>query len=346
MANGLSDITVKLNIEQPSVPVNMGVLAIFNKASKEGEVAGSKEYSDGKEFAADYPETTSTGKVGQGYFNQADHGEKLVVITYADQITSSADEYYDKGWEFATVTGEGAEDDVVTLAQYLDGKGERFAVYAYPAVSGLIDGLDDTAEKYAGIKRAIVLVAGEDGAAASYGVGALVGALGNETVGSITWKFKTLGGVAPVKFLTVSEVKKLHEKKMFTYVTKAGVNQTSEGTTMGGDFIDALHGDDWIKASIESSLQRLLSSSNKLAFDAAGIATIDAAVTDVLTTATNNGIILANPETGAGEFNVTTVSRADTPAADIALRQYNGLAFSYTRAGAIHSVTVSGEISI
>ena len=127
---------------------------------------------------------------------------------------------------------------------------------------------------------------------------------------------------------------------------RSGINQTSEGTTMGEDFIDALHGDDWIKASIETSLQHLLSSTKKLSFDAAGIATIDAAVTDVLTTATTNGIVLTDPETGAGQFTIKTVSRADTPQEDIASRQYNGLSFSYKRAGAVHSVTVSGEIGI
>ena len=45
------------------------------------------------------------------------------------------------------------------------------------------------------------------------------------------------------------------------------------------------------KASIETELQKLLSSSKKLSFDAVGIAQIDATVTQVLSQATNNGII-------------------------------------------------------
>ena len=66
----------------------------------------------------------------------------------------------------------------------------------------------------------------------------------------------------------------------------------------------------------------------------------------MLNNATSNGIILTDKETGAGDFSVTTVSRADTPTADIAERRYNGLSFAYTRAGAIHSVKVSGQINL
>ena len=93
-------------------------------------------------------------------------------------------------------------------------------------------------------------------------------------------------------------------------------------------------------------MQRLLSNSSKITFDAAGIAQIDATVTAVLTTATNNGIISVNPETNAGEFTVTTTSRAQSSEEDIAQRNYTGLKFSYTRSGAIHTVKVNGQINI
>ena len=107
-----------------------------------------------------------------------------------------------------------------------------------------------------------------------------------------------------------------------------------------------MHGDDWVKASLETELQKLLSNSKKITFDSAGIAQIDATVTAVLTTATNNGIISENPETKAGEFSVYTASRAESSDEDVAQRNYTGLKFSYTRSGAIHTVKVNGQINI
>lgn len=176
-------------------------------------------------------------------------------------------------------------------------------------------------------------------------MGALVGALANRTVGSITWKFKTLGGVKPVD-LTASQISTLHDNGMFTYVVKAGAAQTSEGLTVSGEYIDNLHGDDWIKVNIESTLQALLNNTAKLTYDTAGINSIEASVTAVLMTATANGIILTNDDTGNGDFEVTTVSRANSDPADIAARKYNGLSFSYVRTGAIHSIKVHGTVTL
>lgn len=342
MSETLSDITVKLNVDQPSTPVNMGVLAVFTK----GETEGAKAYYSLSEVQEDFTQNSDLLAVAQGYFTQKYHGEKLVVITYKDNIATATAAYYSEGWEFATVVGDEAETDVVTLANYLDGQSERFAVVGVPATTEFVTTkLDDFVDKFEGVKRVIAFASGKTEAKALFGVGALIGALGNEQVGSITWKFRQIGGV-DVTDLSVTNIKKLHAKNIFTYVTKAGVAQTSEGFTLSGEFVDALHGDDWIKATIETELQKLLSSARKITYDAVGIAQIDATVTTVLNQATANGIVLINEETGSGKFQVRTVSRANTPQADIAQRKYNGLSFSYTRSGAIHSVTVNGQINL
>lgn len=342
MSETLSDITVKLNVDQPSTPVNMGVLAIFTK----GETPDVKSYYTLGDVQEDFAQNTDLLAVAQGYFAQKYHGEKLVVITYSESIAAATAAYYSEGWEFATVVGEDAQTDVVTLANYLDGQSERFAVVGVPATTEFVTTkLDSFVDRFEGVKRVIVFASGKTEAKALFGAGALIGALGNEQVGSITWKFRQIGGVETTD-LSVTNIKKLHNNKIFTYVEKSGIQQTSEGFTLSGEFIDSLHGDDWIKATIETELQKLLSTSRKITFDAVGIAQIDATVTTVLNQATANGIILINEETGSGKFQVRTVSRANTPQADIAQRKYNGLSFSYTRSGAIHSVTVNGQINL
>lgn len=363
MSNTLSDITVKLNVETPSVPVNMGNLALFVKGDKQN-VEGFNSYEDLQKV---YGSNDLVKQVANGYFSQDDHGNKLFVITYTD-VATAATAYYGEGWEFATVIpgvkvvapsvgDQGKEKEAVTvdttndladtvaLSNFIDGKKERFAVVGLPATNENVEKIADTKKAFGNSPRTILFVSGANQAEAEYGIGGLVGAVGNETVGSVTWKFRKIGGVKPVD-LTVTQIQKLHESNAFTYVTKAALDQTSEGKTLSGEFIDALHGDDWVKASLETELQKLLSNSKKITFDSAGIAQIDATVTAVLTTATNNGIISENPETKAGEFTVSTVSRAESSEEDVAQRNYTGLSFSYTRSGAIHTVRVNGQINI
>lgn len=363
MSNTLSDITVKLNVETPSVPVNMGNLALFVKGDKQN-VEGFNSYEDLQKV---YGSNDLVKQVANGYFSQDDHGNKLFVITYTD-VATAATAYYGEGWEFATVIpgvkvvapsvgDQGKEKEAVTvdttndladtvaLSNFIDGKKERFAVVGLPATNENVEKISDTKKAFGNSPRTIIFVSGTNQAEAEYGIGGLVGAVGNETVGDVTWKFRKIGGVKPVD-LTVTQIQKLHENNAFTYVTKAALDQTSEGKTLSGEFIDALHGDDWVKASLETELQKLLSNSKKITFDSAGIAQIDATVTAVLTTATNNGIISENPETKAGEFTVSTVSRAESSEEDVAQRNYTGLSFSYTRSGAIHTVRVNGQINI
>lgn len=364
MSNTLSDITVKLNAEMPSVPVNMGNLALFVKGDKQN-VEGFNSYEDLQKV---YGSNDLVKQVANGYFSQDDHGNKLFVITYTD-VATAATAFYGEGWEFATVIpgvkvvtpseqgDQGKEKEAVTvdttndladtvaLSNFIDGKKERFAVVGLPATNENVEKIADTKKAFGNSPRTILFVSGANQAEAEYGIGGLVGAVGNETVGSVTWKFRKIGGVKPVD-LTVTQIQKLHESNAFTYVTKAALDQTSEGKTLSGEFIDALHGDDWVKASLETELQKLLSNSKKITFDSAGIAQIDATVTAVLTTATNNGIISENPETKAGEFTVSTASRAESSEEDVAQRNYTGLSFSYTRSGAIHTVRVNGQINI
>ena len=338
-------------------------MALFVKGDKQN-VEGFNSYEDLQKV---YGSNDLVKQVANGYFSQDDHGNKLFVITYTD-IATAATAYYGEGWEFATVIpgvkvvtssagDQGKEKEAVTvdttndladtvaLSNFIDGKKERFAVVGLPATNENVEKIADTKKAFGNSPRTILFVSGANQAEAEYGIGGLVGAVGNETVGSVTWKFRKIGGVKPVD-LTVTQIQKLHENNAFTYVTKAALDQTSEGKTLSGEFIDALHGDDWVKASLETELQKLLSNSKKITFDSAGIAQIDATVTAVLTTATNNGIISENPETKAGEFSVYTASRAESSDEDVAQRNYTGLKFSYTRSGAIHTVKVNGQINI
>ena len=351
MNKSLSDVNVILDVLQPAIPENLGKLAVFVKSetapSGDGETPQAASTSASIQAFTDVEELLNkvTNKdvqnLAKGYFNQSNHGEEFYVISYSD-LTAALDGYFGEGWEFATVVGD--EADSAVLSNYVEGKGTKFAVVGLEATDANVEAAETFNQTYIGNKRTIAFMAGT-GDDTKYAVGALIGKLGNETVGAITWKFKTLNGVKAIDF-TKAQIDKLHKNGIFTYVNKAGIDQTSDGITIGGEFIDALHGDDWVKASIENNVQNLLTTSGKVTFDSSGIAQIDGVVTSVLQDATTNGIVLIDAESGQGQYTVTAQSRADTPAEDIAQRHYNGLSFSYTRAGAIHSVTVHGTVSL
>ena len=225
MGKNLSDVTVKLNVEQPSVPVNMGNLAIFVK----GESPKMESFGSYDDVVSNYSENDAINQIASGYFAQADHGDKLFVITY-NVLDSVAETYYSAGWEFATVVGaDGTNPDteVATLSNYISGKDERFAIVAYPATEKTVSKAEEIRSNLGNARRTIVFANGEDQSKAFYGLGALIGAVANELVGSVTWKFRKVGGVKPVT-LTVTQIQKLHDANIFTYVTKAGINQTSE----------------------------------------------------------------------------------------------------------------------
>lgn len=102
--------------------------------------------------------------------------------------------------------------------------------------------------------------------------------------------------------LKVSEIDAIQKVGGMCYIEKAGIAQTSEGKTVSGEFIDSIHGDDWIKATIETRLQKLLTETDKLTFDARGIALLQSELTTVLNEGFANGIIDSNDETGSPIF--------------------------------------------
>lgn len=344
MTEALSDVKVTLDVQTPSAPENLGILAIFIKDTE----TSVKTYTnpDADTLSTDLAGNSTALAAAQGYVAADDHADKLVVIRYKDgEILTAHNTYADVGYEFAVVAGDSAAADAAVLANAFDGEKSRFVVYPVPATTDTVTKADSIASGFRGTSRAIIFAAGTTTNAAYTAAGNLVGTLGNEKVGSITWKFKNLSAVTPTD-LNAGQIKQLHQNKIFTYATKAGKAQTTEGFTVSGEFIDELHGDDWVKASVESALQKLLCDSPKLAYDSQGIASINAAITAVLMEANTNGIILTDAETNKGAFEVTTKSRDEVAQSDVATRKYSGASFTYRRAGAIHEVKVTGTVTL
>ena len=356
MVNDNLDVRVILDVINPASPINLVNLAIYvvaDTANSENVIPDTKLHSVEDITNLGLSINASTEAVIKSFFAQDNHGETI----YLYGIESSVDQSTTKekvettltdGWEFATVVSPSPLDSVV-LTNAIESYGRKLAVLGMDlklSTAKVSDIESITDAPFYGNERTIVFLANrEAGDTEKYkGVGALIGALGNSQPGSITWKFKKLKGITATQ-VNGTVVAKATEIGALMYVYKAGAAQTSEGLSTGLEYIDNLHSDDWVRAEIESSIQNLLQTTDKLPYGAQGIAQLEAAVTTVLRTATENGVILVDPETNSGKFTVTAGSREEQAASDIASRSYKGLSFDYTRAGAIHDVTVHGTIA-
>ena len=76
-----------------------------------------------------------------------------------------------------------------------------------------------------------------------------------------------------------------------------------------------------------------------------GISQLENVVTGVLADAYRMGIIATN-EDGTPAYSTSFATRADVSETDRAARTYNGGAFSFDLAGAVHNATINGTVSV
>ncbi|HHX0211998.1 TPA: DUF3383 family protein [Enterococcus faecalis] len=330
MIEKISDVNVKIDIMHPQPIVGLGNPAIFVQGAKQGY----KEYTNLETLAKDFANATIVYKKADAIWKQDNKPYTISVITFEEnKIADAAKSYFYNDWHFALLANF-VEADALALSNLIEENEFKFLVIQTATV--------DELTVFTGNNLTIGLVHPLE----EFLDAALIGNTASLTVGSVTWKFRhNLVGITP-NTLTTSQLQAIEKANAIAYVTKAGIPQTSEGKTLGGEFIDSLHGDHWVKSNIETKVQRLLSTTDKLTFDSNGIALLDTTVANVLETAFTNGIIDIVDETGVGNYSVTALSRQELNPDDIAARNYKGLSFKYKRSGAIHTVDVTGTIEV
>lgn len=160
--------------------------------------------------------------------------------------------------------------------------------------------------------------------------------------GSETWKGKTLSGVVAVN-LTTTQRANLRARKANTYTTIGSEDKTWEGTVAGGTFgfIDVTRGLDWLEDDMTKGVFDAVFSGEKLPYTDAGIAVVRNEVKASLKRALERGIIADDPP-----FVISVPAVADIDDADKALRNLPDVKFSATLAGAIHTVAITGVVSV
>ncbi len=130
-------------------------------------------------------------------------------------------------------------------------------------------------------------------------------------------------------------------KNCMVFVPVGGVNMTEEGQTASGEYIDVIIGIDWLQARMTERVFGRLVNLPKIPFTDPGIAVIEAEIKAQLKDAVSAGLLAATPAP-----TVTVPLAKDISSEDKAARQLNGITFLGYLAGAIHSTTIQGVVTL
>jgi hypothetical protein len=168
-----------------------------------------------------------------------------------------------------------------------------------------------------------------------------------------TWMYCTLAGI-PVTDLTTSQ--RLYAdgdlqagsngKCCSIYVEYGGVNITRSGRVAAGEFIDIITGRDWIEQRMMENVFGMLSSVKKVPFDDGGGAMIANQVHKTLKLALATKFATFDTDLGPNGYYIFVPKRADISTANRAARIFKTIKWKITAAGAVHAVTIEGQISI
>jgi len=167
-----------------------------------------------------------------------------------------------------------------------------------------------------------------------------------EDPGSITWKFKTLSGVAN-SALTATQRLAILNKNANLVSEVGGVDITEDGTVASGEFIDIMRGIDWLTARMQENVYQELVTANKIPYTDKGIAIIENLVRKTLNNGISVGLLFEDTATFDGEpFLVSVPLEADVSASDKGSRTLNDVTWQASLAGAIHTVVITGRVTL
>jgi len=155
--------------------------------------------------------------------------------------------------------------------------------------------------------------------------------------GSASWKFKNFQAV-PTFDLTEGQFTTSQNKNATVYMSVADVPMTFEGKTAAGEFIDVIHGCDWLEARIQNLVFLKLVQLDKVPFTNAGIQIIVGQLRQALDEAVKRDIL--------ADFDITYPDAADVPLTEKGKRLLPDVNFTATLAGAIHATVINGVVKL
>lgn len=160
--------------------------------------------------------------------------------------------------------------------------------------------------------------------------------------GSNSWANKRLSGVTPAS-MSGTQRTNLFNKGVNLFSNITGVRAMRYGTMATGEYIDIIHGMDWLTQRIREDVFRLFINTPKVPYTDPGIAEIENVLRARLRIAQDVGVIA--PDTNTPGFIITVPRALGTEIADRAARVLRGLDFEARLAGAIHRAIIRGHVA-
>ncbi len=157
--------------------------------------------------------------------------------------------------------------------------------------------------------------------------------------GSITWKFKTLPGIAPA-ILTPNQQALLKEQNVNYYLNVGGLNIFLEGITCGGEWSDLIPAVDMLHARLQERIFLQLANQPKVPFTVHGLSLIESEIRAVLQRAVDTELLVD------GGFTITLPVLADVDPNDKRQRILRPIKFNAIVAQAIHSLELEGVVTV
>jgi hypothetical protein len=155
--------------------------------------------------------------------------------------------------------------------------------------------------------------------------------------GSATWALKSLQAVPDYR-LTGGQAKTAFEKNISTYTSVAGIPITSDGRVASGEYIDVIHGLDWLKALIQNRVFTPMVQRDKIPFTDTGIQIIVSQLRSALDEGIRRELLAA--------YNISVPKVSAIPANFRGQRTLPDVNFTASLAGAIHRVVINGTVTL
>jgi hypothetical protein len=155
--------------------------------------------------------------------------------------------------------------------------------------------------------------------------------------GSATWKFKELKSI-PTYELTQGQITNIEKKNATWYMTSADVPMTSNGQVASGEYIDVIHGLDWLQARIQNLVFTGLINVDKVPFTDEGIQMVISPLKTALEEGKKHGILAS--------YEIEYPAVADVSITDKGKRFLPDVKFTGVLAGAIHGTKINGVVTL
>ncbi len=168
---------------------------------------------------------------------------------------------------------------------------------------------------------------------------AWMGKMLSQAPGSASWAFKQLEGVSKAQ-LSTDIIDKLQKANINRYINIKDVGVTLDGRVAEGEYIDIIHGIDWLHVRIQERLFKLLMVNPKIPFTLQGVDLVRSEIMAQLKEAVYRGLLAADPEPMVSIPNIEDIDPTIR-----GKRILPDVHFSGRLAGAIHHIEIQGKVT-